>query len=313
MTENGTTRTDRPTGQGDHTWRVMIRRVRVSMLVTASGLISLATLIVCERLDFRGLAIFGLFFALTAVGIEVGYHRMLSHRAFIARPRVQAILAILGAMAMQGPIYFWVTTHRRHHRFADLRNDPHSPPNAMGTLRRLWHLHVAWHFERTSLPVNSYDHVRYSRDLIRDPNLRMLDARYTRWVAAGFVIPALLGAAAYGTWSGAALGFLWGGPIRIFAVNQVVWATNSIGHTFGKRPYKSGDQSTNVWWLAVLNFGGAWHNGHHAFPGSARCGFGTLEPDASWTIIRTLNMLGWVHDVNVPDETALLARRRSPN
>lgn len=299
------------TQYAEQTWRIMRRRIGVSMLMTAFGLVSLVMLLATGHADARGFAIFFPFFALTALGIEVGYHRLLSHRSFVARPFVQVALAVLGSMAMQGPVSFWVTTHRRHHRFADGPDDPHAPKDDVGTLRRLWHLHVGWHFERSAFPINPIDHVRYSRDLIRDPKLRMVDDLYTRWVVAGLVIPTILGALLYGTWTGALLGFLWGGPIRIFAVNQIVWATNSIAHTFGSRPYDAGDRSANVWWLALLNFGGAWHNAHHAFPGSARCGFGVLEPDASWGVIRALAALGWVSDVNVPDEQTLRARRRA--
>lgn len=106
------------------------------------------------------------------------------------------------------------------------------------------------------------------------------------------------------------LGFLWGGPIRIFAVNQMIWGTNSVRHTFGARPFESGDRSTNVWWLALPSFGAGWHNAHHAFPGSARGGFGLLEPDFGYLVVRGLEALGLVYDVHVPDPEAIRARRR---
>jgi stearoyl-CoA desaturase (delta-9 desaturase) len=41
-------------------------------------------------------------YALTTVGIEVGFHRHFSHRAFQTRTAIRVILAILGSMAAQG-------------------------------------------------------------------------------------------------------------------------------------------------------------------------------------------------------------------
>ena len=48
--------------------------------------------------------VFLLLWAGTLFGVEGGYHRYFSHRAFKAGPRVEAALAILGSMAFQGPV-----------------------------------------------------------------------------------------------------------------------------------------------------------------------------------------------------------------
>ena len=85
-----------------------------------------------------------------------------------------------------------------------------------------------------------------------------------------FLIPALLGAVLTWSWTGAALGFLWGGLVRVFVMNHVIyWCINSVTHTFGTRPFHTRDLSTNNVWLAIPTLGQAWHNNHHAFPGSA--------------------------------------------
>jgi stearoyl-CoA desaturase (delta-9 desaturase) len=292
------------------TWREVRNGVLFSMAVTGLGLLCLVVLAVTGRVDATGLTVFALFFVLTTLGIEVGYHRLLSHGAFMARPAARVGLTVLGAMAMQGAPSFWVTTHRRHHRFADGPKDPHAPDEPTTALRRLWYAHVGWQFDPASMMAAPLDHLRYSRDLIRDDRLRRVEALYHAWVAAGFVLPALLGAVAYGSWTGVVLGLLWGGPIRVFAVNQVIWGTNSVCHTFGARPFDSGDRATNVWWLALLSFGQGWHNGHHAFPASARTGFGIFEPDLGYVAVRTLAALRLASDVHVPDPEAISSRRR---
>ena len=54
------------------------------------------------------------------------------------RARVRALLAVLGSMAVEGPVIEWVATHRKHHRYSDSPGDPHSPhvDQAPGLARR---------------------------------------------------------------------------------------------------------------------------------------------------------------------------------
>ena len=62
---------------------------------------------------------------------------------------------------------------------------------------------------------------------------------------------------------------VWAGLVRIFLFQHVTFSINSICHMFGKRPFRTRDESRNVWLLALPSFGESWHNGHHAFPASA--------------------------------------------
>ena len=44
---------------------------------------------------------------------------------------------------------------------------------------------------------------------------------------------------------------VWGGLIRIFLFQHVTFSINSICHMFGKRPFRTRDESRNVWLLAL--------------------------------------------------------------
>ena len=69
---------------------------------------------------------FGLFlgfYAVTGLGITVGFHRLFTHRSFKASAPVKVGLAALGSMAVEGPLVQWCATHRRHHAFADFVSD----------------------------------------------------------------------------------------------------------------------------------------------------------------------------------------------
>jgi stearoyl-CoA desaturase (delta-9 desaturase) len=80
---------------------------------------------------------------------------------------------------------------------------------------------------------------------------------------------------------------------------------------FGRRSYRSRDESRNNWVVAALTFGEGWHNNHHAFPASARHGLDRLQLDIAWITIRTLEKLGLAWNVHLPSQTQR-ARRRLP-
>ena len=50
------------------------------------------------------LAIAAAMYLLTAIGITVGFHRLLTHRSFQTAKPVEYTFAVLGSMAVQGPV-----------------------------------------------------------------------------------------------------------------------------------------------------------------------------------------------------------------
>ena len=112
-------------------------------------------------------------YAATCLGITVGFHRLLTHRAFKTAPAVRYGLAVLGTLAVEGSVIKWVTDHRKHHDFADEAGDPHSPHEAgLGALKGLWHAHAGWLFTT----VGQADRRRYGADLLKDRGIRAIDA-----------------------------------------------------------------------------------------------------------------------------------------
>ncbi|WP_221761984.1 acyl-CoA desaturase [Nonomuraea sp. WAC 01424] len=90
------------------------------------------------------------FYVVTGPGVTVGFHRLLTHGSFTARPWLRVVLAVAGAMGFQGNVIDWVAPHRRHHAFTDRPGDPHSPyrygTSLRGQLRGLAHAHLGWLF-----------------------------------------------------------------------------------------------------------------------------------------------------------------------
>ena len=246
------------------------------------------------------IALFSGLFVATTLGVEVGFHRYFSHAAFKAKPILRWTLAVLGSMAAQGPVVFWAATHRRHHAFSDRPGDPHSPYRNGDThlsLSGLIHAHVGWLFAEEGT-----DWTRYVPDLARDRRLLLFNQNYLIWVLVGLLAPALVGGVVTGSWWGAFTAFLWGGLVRTFALHHMTWSVNSICHSFGSRPYRVRDRSTNNLWLALPSLGGAWHNTHHAFPSLAKNNVFWWQIDVGGWFVSIVEFLGLAWDVKSPTE-----------
>jgi stearoyl-CoA desaturase (delta-9 desaturase) len=254
------------------------------------------------------LAIFAVMYLVTAGGVTVGYHRLFTHRAFDAPRPVRYTLAVLGSMAVQGPVLDWVADHRKHHAFTDEDGDPHSPHGhgggLGGALSGLLYAHMGWLLETQGMATKR----RYARDLLEDPGIRAISRGFPFLVLLGLAIPFAIGFALTGELSGALTGLLWGGLVRIFLVHHVTWSINSVCHFFGTRRYETDDMSTNVFWLALPSLGESWHHNHHAFPRSARHGLRWWEVDLSALAIGGLEKLGLARNVVRIDETRMRER-----
>ncbi|WP_312871327.1 acyl-CoA desaturase [Amycolatopsis acididurans] len=245
---------------------------------------------------------------LTGLGVTVGYHRLFTHRTFKAAPAVVAVLAVLGSMAGQGGVISWVALHRRHHEYSDREGDPHSPNLSGGGLagrfKGLLHSHFLW-MRRHEYP----NIVHYAPDLLKNRLLVRVARLYYWWVVLGLAIPALIGGLAEMSWLGAVSGLFWGGLVRIFVLEHIVWAINSFLHMFGTRPYESRENSRNGGLFALITLGESWHNNHHAFPDSPSFGLDWYRLDPGFWLIKALAAAGLAWDLKTPGRDRIEAKR----
>ena len=247
-----------------------------------------------RAVGWTDLAIFAAMYLVTALGITIGFHRMLTHRAFQTFKPVEYLLAGAGSMAVQGPVIDWVADHRKHHAHTDEEGDPHSPHVGHGSgLAGLWHAHVGWLFDTNG----QADRRKYAPDLMEDRGMRLLNRNFPWLVALTLLIPFLLGLALTGELAGGFTAMLWGGFVRVFFVHHVTWSINSICHFHGARRFDTDDESTNVWWLSLASLGEPSHHHHHAFPRSAFSGLRWWELDPSGLVIRGMRRVGLAWNV----------------
>jgi stearoyl-CoA desaturase (delta-9 desaturase) len=226
-----------------------------------------------------------------AFGMNLCYHRLLTHRSFKCPLWLEHTFAVLAVWCVEDTPARWVATHRLHHHRSDERPDPHSP------LVNLFWSHMGWLFvENTELGRNvAYD--RYARDIIRDSFYRFIE-RYVVWVTlaqsvvyygAGFLIELALGGTLMEAVQFGASVWLWGMVVRIVFVWHITWTVNSLAHAFGYQNYDTGDYSRNNFFVAIITSGEGWHNNHHAEPGlsfaasfgSRRLGLGCADAAAA--------------------------------
>ena len=277
------------------------------------GLLSAVGLLWGVALSWVDVVLFVVLYVASALGNSVGFHRLFTHKSFETTVWLRGTFAILGSMAMQGPVTQWVTDHRKHHALSDVEGDPHSPHaghsrGVRGAVQGFAHAHVGWLFTLKGMERGW----QYGRDLYEDRLIRRIDKLYLLWVVVTFGLPFVVGYVAGGmSWAVGLEALVWGGLVRVFAYQHATFSVNSICHMFGQRAYRSRDESRNNWVVALLTMGEGWHNNHHAFPSSARHGLDRLQLDISWWTIRALEKIGLAWDVKLPDARQLARRRLS--
>jgi fatty-acid desaturase len=246
-----------------------------------------------------GITVFG------TLGINLGYHRLLTHRGLSCPRWFEHFLVVLGLCSMQDTPARWVAVHRLHHEHADERPDPHSPLAGF-----LWG-HVGWMLVRNTdlRRLGIFD--RYAKDILRDPFYRRLERGFLypmiillSWVVfflAGFAGSMLAGHSPADAAQLGASVLVWGVFARTVAVWHITWSVNSLAHLSGYRSFETAEDSRNNLFVALISGGEGWHNNHHADPRSASHGRCWREPDQTFLFIRLFAGLGLVRDVVLPN------------
>ena len=287
---------------------LLIKRV-LTLLVVFVPAVAVLLAIGLWFFNWADLSIFVGMYLVTALGITIGFHRYGTHEGFETSTIMKAILLIAGSMAVQGPVLTWISDHRCHHAFSDKPGDPHSPhADQHGVAAGLLHAHVGWLFSARQSRKS-----RFVPKLKADPVVSAIDHLFPLFFVATFAIPFGLGLLLKGDLHGAVMTLLFAGLVRVFAVNHVTWSINSVCHMFGKQPYDVQDESRNVFWLAWLSLGEAWHHNHHASQTSACHGFVWWQKlgDPSWWVIWSLEQIGLVWNVKRPKLERLKPRAQT--
>jgi fatty-acid desaturase len=246
-------------------------------------------------------------FIFGSIGINLGYHRLLTHKSVEMPKWLEKTCIWLGICSLEGLPIPWVTTHRIHHQHSDIEGDPHSPVD------HFYWGHMGWIVYEDCRMKQAATYEKYVPDLVTDRYLKYIHKK-NRWfkgyayhVLAIVIGSFLLGAAVTQDWLGAvrfmAIGLVWGVFVRTVYVWHITWFVNSASHRFGYRNYETKDSSTNCWWVALLTNGEGWHNNHHAAPRAMAHGHRWWEIDLTYTFVKLLALVGLAKNI-VPVKVA---------
>jgi len=285
-------------GDGSQRRRLMLRSLDWPVVIGIAA-VHVGCFFAPFYFSWSGLAVALVLVWLTGgLGVTLCYHRLLTHRSFSTPKWFEYFLTTLGCLASQGGPIQWVGVHRLHHKHSDQPSDPHSPTHGFA-----WS-HVFWCLQKHQggMPWTACN---AARDLCRDPNMRLFNRYY--------IVPQLLVtvmcygggelAAAYLGWATSGWSWvLWGVAVRTVFVYHGTWFVNSASHTWGYRNYDTNDQSTNLWWVALLSFGEGWHNNHHGDQRAASHGRRWFELDMTYWTIRLLGLVGLARNIVRPNK-----------
>lgn len=259
------------------------------------------------------LAVLGLY-VFGSLGINLCYHRLLTHRGLVCPKWLEHGFAILAICCMQDTPARWVAVHRRHHEHSDRQDDPHSP-----LVTFLWG-HVGWMLveNRDLVRLGIYD--RYAKDILRDPFYRRMEKSllYPAFLFGSWAV-FFLGGIAARLLAGGSLSeafqfgtslLIWGVFVRTVVVWHITWSVNSAAHLWGYRTYETDEQSRNNWFVALISNGEGWHNNHHADSRSARHGHQWWEIDVVFLTIRALEAVGLARDVRRPEPKSVTSEKK---
>lgn len=262
---------------------------------------------------------FGIFaltyYLLAGLGVNLGYHRVLSHRSLKLSPWLERTLVTIGLPA--GTPIQWAGNHRYHHAHTDTELDPHSPVH-----RGFWYAHVGWYIGSASVllcvlyalagpmrmlidawmrPRTNQEYSHLAKDVAADPWYRWIGRPwpYALALLMHAALPAIL---AYRYWGFAGVAGFW---VMLVALYNMGDAIDSVSHIYGDTLPGQHDASRNSQVMGLLVLGEGWHANHHRFPSSAKHGLGKWQFDWTWQVIRALSAMGLAKEVRLPRATEL--------
>jgi stearoyl-CoA desaturase (delta-9 desaturase) len=233
-----------------------------------------------------------LFFGTTALalllGHSIGYHRKMIHGSFACPLWLERTLIWFGAwVGMAGPagiirahdIRDWAQRQRDCHPYFGHRASP--------LVDAWWQIYCR---------IDLDNPPKFNLDIItKDAFYRWLDAHW-RWQQ----LPVAVIFYAIGGWGWV----VWGVAARVAVANHGHWLVGHLAHRRGPQRYLvhgAGVQAHDVPWAAIPTMGEAWHNNHHAYPGSARIGLYPGQSDWGYTVILFFEKLGLAWNIQTPE------------
>jgi stearoyl-CoA desaturase (delta-9 desaturase) len=215
---------------------------------------------------------------ITIVCVTLYLHRGQAHKGIEFHPLLSHFMRFWLWLTTGITTKKWVAIHRKHHRFTDKKDDPHSPV-VLGIARVFFGGYWLYAKEGKNLDTirqygkgtpddwvenNIYNHDRIGLTLMLVLNIIL----FHYWGLLIWLVQ-----------------MLW---IPIWAAGFI----NGVGHWFGYRNGETRDQSRNILPVGIIVGGEELHNNHHLDPASARLSRRWFELDIGYIWLKLFSLLG---------------------
>jgi len=182
----------------------------------------------------------------------------------------------------------WVAVHRKHHRFTDELEDPHSP-KIYGIFYVLFY--GAFLYSQSAKDkdmINSYG--------VGTPDDWIERNIYTPHNWLGILLMLVIDLVLFGL-----IGFIVWGVQMLWIPFWAAGIINGVGHYFGYRNTDTTDSSTNIVPWGIIIGGEELHNNHHENPANPKLSRRWFEFDIGWMWFKVLEFfnLAWRRPTHV--------------
>lgn len=254
------------------------------------GMMAAAILLAPVFFTWGAVAVFAALTGATLLlGHSVGFHRRLIHRSFDCPLWLERLLVWIGTLVgMCGP-FRMIRTHDLRD-WAQRRSDchPYLAHRRFMLIDGWWQLHCRLQLSHPP----SFDLGRIGQDGF----YRVLERS---WMAQQLPLAGVLLLLGGLPW------VVWGVCVRVTVSVTGHWFVGHLAHRRGPQSWlvkDAGVQAHDVPWAAIPTMGEAWHNNHHAYPGSARIGLEPGQSDWGFAFIRLLARCGLAWNIALPDQ-----------
>lgn len=215
---------------------------------------------------------------ITILCVTLFLHRSQAHKSIEFHPVIQHFMRFWLWLTTGMVTKEWVAIHRKHHRYSDQFDDPHSPK-----VYGIWNVLFkgAFLYAKASKDkdmINSYG--------VGTPEDWIEKHVYTPYHFVGITLLLCLNLLWFSYWG------------LLIWVIQMIWipfwaagVINGIGHYLGYRNDETKDNSRNISPWGIIIGGEELHNNHHLSPASAKLSRRWFEIDIGWVYTVILSKL----------------------
>jgi stearoyl-CoA desaturase (delta-9 desaturase) len=215
---------------------------------------------------------------ITIVCVTLYLHRGQAHKGIVFHPILEHFIRFWLWLTTGMVTKQWVAIHRKHHRFSDEQDDPHTP-----------HVYGIWTvlFKGATLyHTASKDSAMIQQYGVGTPDDWIERNIYTPHSRLGILLMLVIDLLFFGPW-----GLVVWGIQMIWIPFWAAGVINGLAHWWGYRNGETKDRSRNIFPIGIIIGGECLHNNHHLEPANPKLSRRWFEFDIGWMWLSLFRLL----------------------